>query len=183
MIFVSYVKAIQSVQIFIFVTFWVGIFVLFVGSFYGWAWLFEEFGWVEDNYVDKVLSVFIYEGYKSFFAVEWIRIPIIYIEYLVTLYLGLDEFDPNDSRLHDAFVFIMAPFIWQLMMFVNPFIVAYSPLVMLIYFSDKTMFKSDVYIWEHDMEIDLEEKWINILVEYNPKFKREIYLHNYKHKD
>ena len=69
------------------------------------------------------------------------------------------------------------------MMFVNPFIVAYSPLVMLIYFSDKTMFKSDVYIWEHDMEIDLEEKWINILVEYNPKFKREIYLHNYKHKD
>ena len=52
-----------------------------LGLLYLLAWFFEEMGWVDDNYVDSIFNIFVFEWYKSLFEVDWIRIPFIFLEY------------------------------------------------------------------------------------------------------
>lgn len=69
-----------------------------VGITYFVAWILEESGAIDHNYIDTTLNVVFREWIETLTAVEWIRIPVIYMEYLVTIFLGLDEFDPTDDR-------------------------------------------------------------------------------------
>ena len=90
------------------------IFMIFsvIGIIYFWAWVLEEAGVLDDNYIDSVLNIFFYEWYHSILAVDWIRVPIIYMEYLVTMYLGQNEFDPTDERFESLFMLLATPFLW-----------------------------------------------------------------------
>jgi len=122
-----------------------------IGIIYLVAWILEETGAIDEAYIDTTLNVVFSEWIESLGAVEWVRIPIIYMEYLVTVYLGLDEFDPTDDRFRDMFMMLATPWLWQAMMFINPFIVVIQPIVMICFWSDPTLFSHEVYIWEHDM--------------------------------
>ena len=69
-----------------------------IGLMYLTAWIFEELGVLDDNYIDSTLNTILYEWYLSLSAVEWLRVPIIFAEYQVTLFLGANDFNPNDER-------------------------------------------------------------------------------------
>ena len=83
-----------------------------IGIVYLVAWILEESGAIEANYIDETLNVILVEWYESFTAVEWVRTPMIYFEYCVTLYLGLNEFDPTDERFEKMFMLLATPFLW-----------------------------------------------------------------------
>ena len=59
---------------------------------------------------------------------------------------------------------LATPWLWQLMLICAPFIAAWMPFVMIAYWADPTLFAHEVYIWEHDMEIDENDKWIKFLI-------------------
>ena len=69
-----------------------------IGLIYLVAWILEETGAIDESYIDTTLNVIFDDWFESLGAVEWVRIPIIYMEYLVTVFLGLDEFDASDAR-------------------------------------------------------------------------------------
>lgn len=146
----------------------VGSIVFLVGSVIGLtylvAWVLEETGAIDHSYIDTTLNVVFDDWIESLGAVEWVRIPIIYMEYLVTVFLGLDEFDASDDRFRQMFMLLATPWLWQLMMFLCPFIVVIQPIVMIMYWVDPTLFAHEVYIWEHDMEIDEDDKWIKFMI-------------------
>ena len=152
-----------------------------IGFIYLIAWILEETGAIDESYIDTTLNVVFKEWYESFGAVEWIRIPIIYMEYLVTVYLGTDEFNPHDQRFKDLFMLLATPWLWHFMMIMAPLIVIIHPVVIIIYLSDPTLFAHEVYIWEHDMQIDEEDKWISFMIRNNDKFASEVDKHNVVH--
>jgi len=55
------------------------------------------------------------------------------------------------------------------------------PLILFVYWCDPTLFRHEVFVWEHDMEIDVDEKWIRMMIENNPLFATEVEKHNSKH--
>lgn len=150
----------------------VGTFIVFLGNFllfllgtiigfmYLSAWILEEIAILDDNYIDSTLNVLLNEWYISIFAVDWVRVPIIFAEYQVTLFLGANEFNPNDERFQNLFMLLATPFLWQFMMFLLPYATAYMPIIFLLYSIDWSIFSHEVYIFEHDLEIDESDKWI-----------------------
>ena len=135
-----------------------------IGLIYLVAWILEETDAIDESYIDTTLNVVFKEWYESLSAVEWIRIPLIYMEYLVTIFLGLNEFDPTDERFTQMFMLLATPWLWQLMMLMAPFIAAYMPIIMIVYWSDPSLFAHEVYIWEHDVQIDENDKWIKFFL-------------------
>lgn len=55
------------------------------------------------------------------------------------------------------------------------------PVVMIIYWSDPSLFAHEVYVFEHAMQIDENDKWIKFFMLNSKPFSDEVDKHNIKH--
>jgi hypothetical protein len=122
----------------------VGVFLgvgLIVGGLYGMFWAFEELEWIEDNPIDSFYHVYLVSWYESLSTVDWIRIPLIYLEYHVTLMRDQTEFDATNEEFQALFLFLAYPFVWNLVLILNPFLFLFMPIIMIVYWSDPSLFE------------------------------------------
>ena len=67
------------------------------------------------------------------------------------------------------------------MILLAPFLAAYMPVIMIIYWADPSLFAHEVYIFEHDMVIDENDKWIKFFIQNSKPFADEVDEHNKQH--
>lgn len=53
---------------------------LFVYGVYGIFWIFEQFGWIEDNPIDSAINILI-DWINQFSNIDLIRVPLIWFEF------------------------------------------------------------------------------------------------------
>lgn len=79
----------------------IGVFTIgiFIGSVYFLFWLLEIFEAIEDNPIEYFIFSVLTEWINTIAMLDFVRIPMIYFEYLVTLLVGLKEYDPNNRTI------------------------------------------------------------------------------------
>ena len=117
------------------------------GLWYIFFWALEVTGAIEDNPLDEFFTVTIWHWGESLALVEWIRVPLIYFEYLITLFLGQEDFNVNSQGFQAVFLMLAWPFVWQFIFFINPLLLVFMPIILIVYHNDKDLLEKDVYIF------------------------------------
>ena len=118
-----------------------------VGLVYTVFWLLEATGAIADNPLDVFFTVTAVHWAESLALVEWVRVPLIYFEYLITLFLGQEDFNPNSQAFQALFLMLAWPFLWHFIFFINPLLLVAMPIILIIYYSDPDLLTKDVNIF------------------------------------
>lgn len=157
--------------------------------FYGWTivltvpilslyvlfWALESLELIDYNPIDILIYEYVYKWGESAFQLDLVRMPLIYLEYQVTLLLGTLNFDYNSPEFLLTYFLLSLPWVWLALYFLGPFLVFYAPGLYVIwywypeYFADEYWIYDDTGeedLWGHERQykylMKLEEKWQHI---------------------
>ena len=126
---------------------------------YSIFWILEITGLLDDNPIEYFLTHVLVEWYQTLSVMEFVRVPLIYFEYMATLFLTSEEnpvkdFDPTNSDFQLLFFLLGFPFIYNFIFLLQPFLLIFMPIFTIWYFVDPTYFERDVMIFTDTVEED-----------------------------
>lgn len=94
--------------------------------------MIETIGILDDNPIELFFHGYLKEWFNSLALIDWIRAPMIYVEYLVVLMMELNTKNRDENRARDfdsrdpqfiAMLFALGfPFIWISIFLLTPFL-------------------------------------------------------------
>jgi len=134
-------------------------FIIMLGLLYVGAWSVEAWGWVHRNPIDWLWEDYFGPWLDAIFELEYVKYPFLWLEYQVTILMGSFEFDYDDPSFMSFFYALVVPWIWLMVyIFLDPFLVGFMPVLLIIANLDVTFFAEEHQIWVEEKTDGIKEE-------------------------
>lgn len=103
---------------------------------------------MKDNPIEYFIFHVLSEWYETLSFLDFIRIPMIYLEYLLTILCGFEDFDPENPTIQIMYRMTVFPAIWLLFFLVRPFLATFMPIILAIYYINPSLFQREIWVFE-----------------------------------